>query len=829
MSYVFNLLPSGNIPDKIYMACCNNAISSSGQYQYILLAPVPNETDVPVSTLVFSNNYGMDWDYITLINDYITSDSVQYSLLGIIPTTLSISSNGLYGLVGYNNIDFMNNTYGYNSGPVDYGAQLIFINYSTSSLTYTNIIESTPVGTNTLNTCWGDISPNGLYMIFCVQYLNTDYCSNGTIFLGCINITSSDITITWHAIKSSSNTRISDNYIVSVSISDDGYFLYTSVDPSGGYGLWYGTYNNSSGDFSVYVPINISSSQYYSYCAISYDSSLFLVNDYSSQTVSYIETTDLSGGSLTTIPNITTSTSTSSNIYSTPNIIICNEQYIIIIGNTYLNNNLAFIGPYISYTNSLQFNNLPVTIPSNSGININSSYSVSIGTDLSSNINFILFTLNNVNIYSIDGSYPAMYLAYGSQSLILDSGPTGPTGPSGLQGLKGDTGLQGLLGDTGPTGPQGLKGDTGLQGLLGDTGPSGLQGLLGDTGPSGLQGLKGDTGPSGLQGLKGDTGPSGLQGLKGDTGLFGLQGIKGDTGLFGDTGPTGPQGIQGPPGTFTMTKPVITTNPSQVTSGIPFTLTYYNPNYLPIIGDTYDLRNQLGVQVSDVYTANNDINFIFTNVILTSGLNLLYIYNITTGSMSPKFTKNIESINVDVSSICFKEKTKILCNVDNQERYIPIEQLDDTVYVKTYKHGYKKIKYLLKSKIINSKEKTINKLYVMKKTKNNNLIEDLYVTGSHALLKDEISEHNKNRMKQITSELKYDLKIDDKYKIIACFDKRFQEFNEPGYFNIYHLVLETDNETFKNYGIYANGILAESTDEITLGRMKDYKLINLDE
>ena len=28
------------------------------------------------------------------------------------------------------------------------------------------------------------------------------------------------------------------------------------------------------------------------------------------------------------------------------------------------------------------------------------------------------------------------------------------------------------------------------------------------------------------------------------------------------------------------------------------------------------------------------------------------------------------------------------------------------------------------------------------------------------------------------------MKIDDKYKIIACFDKRFQEFNEPGYFNI---------------------------------------------
>ena len=292
----------------------------------------------------------------------------------------------------------------------------------------------------------------------------------------------------------------------------------------------------------------------------------------------------------------------------------------------------------------------------------------------------------------------------------------------------------------------------------------------------------------------------------------------GPTGETGPTGPTGPQGIQGPTGTFAMTQSSqsVTTDPSQITAGVPFTLTYYNPYYLPIIEDTYDLRNQLGVQVSDIYIDNNNnTSFIFKNVILNAGLNLLYIHNITTGSMSPVFTKNIESINIDVSSICFKEGTKILCKVDNQEKYIPIEQLDDTVFVKTYKHGFRKVKHLLKSKIINSKEKTINKLYVMKKSETNDLIEDLYVTGSHALLKDELTEKQINKMNCLIKKIniKYDMKIDDKYKIIACFDKRFQEFNEPGYFNIYHLVLD------KIYGIYANGILAESTDEITLNRM----------
>jgi hypothetical protein len=272
--------------------------------------------------------------------------------------------------------------------------------------------------------------------------------------------------------------------------------------------------------------------------------------------------------------------------------------------------------------------------------------------------------------------------------------------------------------------------------------------------------------------------------------------------------------------------PIITTYPNPIIAGEPSTIIYesFNPNTYPINNQMYVLRNNLDLYVSEIFQAGpNETTYTFYNVILTSGMNTLSIYNITTGATITTINEN-----VDVSSICFKEGTKILCKVDNQEKYIPIEQLDDTVYVKTYKHGYKKVKYLLKSKIINSKEKTINKLYVMKKTETNDLIEDLYVTGSHALLKDNLTEKQINKMNILIKKIniKYDLKIDDKYKIIACYDKRFQEFNKPGYFNIYHLVLES--EIFKNYGIYANGILAESTDEITLCRMKDYTFINLD-
>jgi hypothetical protein len=203
-----------------------------------------------------------------------------------------------------------------------------------------------------------------------------------------------------------------------------------------------------------------------------------------------------------------------------------------------------------------------------------------------------------------------------------------------------------------------------------------------------------------------------------------------------------------------------------------------------------------------------------------AGLNVLYIYNLTTSSMSPTF-------NMEVSSVCFKQGTKILC----KNGYLPIEQLNETVYVKTHKNGYKKVKYLIKTKMINSSKKTINKLYKMKKTEKNGLIEDLYVTGSHALLKDELSEKevkSMNKLLSIFKDVNYERMIDDKQKVLACFDKRFEEYNEEGYFNIYHIVLEDDKGVYNNYGIYANGILAESTMENTLSKLNNFDLINVD-
>jgi len=278
---------------------------------------------------------------------------------------------------------------------------------------------------------------------------------------------------------------------------------------------------------------------------------------------------------------------------------------------------------------------------------------------------------------------------------------------------------------------------------------------------------------------------------------------------------------------FTLDIVKVTTYPNPIIAGEAVTIIYTSLIYIPVANNQYYLLNQLGYKVSGIYTGvQNEINFTFNNVYLSAGLNILSIYNNTTDTNGPVFTES----SFDVSTVCFKEGTKILCHFQSgSDIYINIESLTDNLYIKTYKNGYKKIKYILKSQLLNSAEKTINKLYRMKKTKSNELIEDLYVTGSHAIIKDKLTDKEERKMTKlldsVACDIEYNRFIDGKAKLVACFDERFEEFNEEGYYNIYHLVLEHDS-VFKNYVIYANGLPTESTDELTLHRMTDFNIIN---
>jgi hypothetical protein len=230
------------------------------------------------------------------------------------------------------------------------------------------------------------------------------------------------------------------------------------------------------------------------------------------------------------------------------------------------------------------------------------------------------------------------------------------------------------------------------------------------------------------------------------------------------------------------------------------------------------------------------LTYSFNNVNLSAGYRTLKIKNITgLPTTVAQFTIYIKGTEPEPGVICFKEGTKILCKINRQDVYIPVENIEEGTLVKTYKNGYKKCKFCMKELLHNKKEHSINNLFKLSKHINTNLFEDLFITGSHSMLYDNLSEKEEEAMNKLLSlynstfDIGISNKIEDKYKLIAYYDKSFTEIRKDINVNIYHLVLEGDNK-HRNYGIWANGIITESIDEISLFhhlKNSDIKLINV--
>jgi len=292
------------------------------------------------------------------------------------------------------------------------------------------------------------------------------------------------------------------------------------------------------------------------------------------------------------------------------------------------------------------------------------------------------------------------------------------------------------------------------------------------------------------------------------------------------------------------------TNPSPLILFYPGTITL---NYYGNITDQYQLVNNLGQVVSSTFSFNSTNNTITFNVIIQyGGNNILSFYDTT-------LNKLIGTFSIETSGICFKEGTKIMCLLDKQEKYIPIEQIQEDMSIKVYTGKHKKPEYkrasaIVKSQLINTPVTTINKLYRLSKSVCPQLIEDLYVTGSHALLHDQLTEEEHEKMSHLADFYNtYTIRLEneeamseeqretlknvmrsyndyqithlDKFKLIAYYNEDFEEVNIEKVFNIYHIVLENVNK-YDSYGIYANGILAESTSEASLERFPHYERIN---
>ena len=161
------------------------------------------------------------------------------------------------------------------------------------------------------------------------------------------------------------------------------------------------------------------------------------------------------------------------------------------------------------------------------------------------------------------------------------------------------------------------------------------------------------------------------------------------------------------------------------------------------------------------------------------------------------FTNNI---------ICFKEGSKILTD----KGYKLIETLRNGDLVQTVSSGFKKIEHIGFSKMYNNvnKIRSKDKLYRYSQSEYPEIFEDLIITGCHSIL---IDEYKDEKERERTIEINGNTYItDNKYRLPACVDERAKIFEEEGVHTIWHFSLE-HSDYYMNYGVYANGLLVETT------------------
>ena len=169
--------------------------------------------------------------------------------------------------------------------------------------------------------------------------------------------------------------------------------------------------------------------------------------------------------------------------------------------------------------------------------------------------------------------------------------------------------------------------------------------------------------------------------------------------------------------------------------------------------------------------------------------------------------RGISSAGPVADPSCFNEGTKILClNKELVEEYIAIEKLRKGDLVKCYKGGYRRIDLIGKGIMINNPEKWHGCMWKMSKSGENGLIEDLIVTGGHALLVDDLGDLKEETVNKLGS-LQM---IDGKYLLLASVSSSFVKLENKEVYTYYHFAVENDGDDDSRYGVWGNGVLTET-------------------
>jgi len=203
----------------------------------------------------------------------------------------------------------------------------------------------------------------------------------------------------------------------------------------------------------------------------------------------------------------------------------------------------------------------------------------------------------------------------------------------------------------------------------------------------------------------------------------------------------------------------------------------------------------------------------------------LNIVTINVGDSTFSSITSSYNIYVMVLRNCFLEGTKILCYIDNEEKYIPIEQMKEGTLVKTPLNGYVAVNTIGHSKIYNPADKLRGENRLYKRTKDTypELIEDLIVTGCHSILveDDRITPEIREKTKEL---FKHEIMLTDKkIRLLTCLDDLAEPYEEEGVFTIWHFALEHFDD-YMNYGVWANGLLMETC---SINMMRQYSGLEL--
>ena len=236
----------------------------------------------------------------------------------------------------------------------------------------------------------------------------------------------------------------------------------------------------------------------------------------------------------------------------------------------------------------------------------------------------------------------------------------------------------------------------------------------------------------------------------------------------------------------------------------------------------YDNKIYLQYQTSTSYYLGIIGDTSFNSVVMNDSSGNVFSGNslggITINTVANKLYFRQQNNNIiytsAASTYCFNKGTKILCmNNQLEDEYINIELLKIGDFVKTYKHGYRKVSRVITGILINNPKKWNMCMYKMKKTPTNGLIEDLIVTGGHSLLVDAISDEEQKKYDEMGLSDFSKITIDNKRLLLACVSDQFAPMQDTDVYMYYHLLLENNNDEEERFGIWANGILTETPNE----------------